>query len=51
MANALEVHHASGQVWRYEGVSEAKYQQLMAAPSIGAHFNQHIKDRHPGKKI
>lgn len=47
----LEVHHASGQKWLYRGVSQEKYDALMGAPSMGAHFNTHIKTQHPGRQI
>ena len=35
----------------YEGVSPQEYSALMAAPSKGAWFNAHIRDRHPFREV
>ena len=42
----LGVEFGNGKVFHYEGVSAAKHQDLMAAPSKGIHFNKHIKNAH-----
>jgi hypothetical protein len=40
----LEVEFVSGSVYRYRNVEEDVYERLLAAPSKGAFFNEHIKD-------
>jgi lysyl-tRNA synthetase class 2 len=40
----LELALRSGRRYRYFDVPELAYRRLLAAPSIGAHFNAHIRD-------
>ncbi|MCW7537280.1 KTSC domain-containing protein [Aquabacterium sp. A7-Y] len=40
----LEVEFVTGRVYRYLDVPELAYQQLMAAPSLGRHFNARVRD-------
>lgn len=47
----VKVRFHSGAVHRYDGVTAATFSQMMAAPSIGRHFAQHIKPHHPATKI
>jgi hypothetical protein len=44
--NELEIEFANGGVYRYAGVTADDHAKLMAAASIGKHFQQHI--RHGG---
>jgi KTSC domain-containing protein len=41
----------SRRTYEYDGVTEAEYAALLAAPSRGAWFNQHIKPRHPCRQV
>lgn len=47
----LEVEFHSGAVYRYRGVPEEEYERLIAAPSIGAYFNEHIRDAHQCERM
>ncbi len=49
----LTVKFKNGAVHQYRNVPVAKYEELMAAESHGAHFNQHIraKEEHPSRRI
>lgn len=40
----LEVEFNSGRVYQYLGVSDAEYQNLLAAGSIGRWFNKKIRE-------
>jgi hypothetical protein len=42
----LEIEFHSGAVYRYLEVPRTAYQQLLAAPSLGRHFNAEIRDRY-----
>jgi hypothetical protein len=33
----------TGKRWKYFGVSEQTYRDMLASPSIGRYFNQHIR--------
>ncbi len=48
---SLLVRFKHGGTYRYEGVSAKKYQELMAAPSIGKHVHTHIKGSHKHSKV
>lgn len=39
----LIVHYKTGKSYNYEGVSQAEYDALEAADSIGSHLHKHIK--------
>jgi len=41
--DAMEVELASGQVYRYEGISREQYDAFMASDSKGKYFNGVIK--------
>jgi hypothetical protein len=43
-------YKTSGQIYHHEGVSRQSFMSMMAAESIGKHFNQHILKQHPGKR-
>jgi len=40
---ALEVEYRQGGIYRYQGVSQGVFEQLMNAPSKGTFINQQIK--------
>lgn len=42
----LNITFASGRTYSYCGVPEWKYLGLVAAPSKGEFFNEHIRDQH-----
>ncbi|MBK1622389.1 KTSC domain-containing protein [Afifella marina] len=39
----LFIAFRSGRIYRYEGVSEATFRDLLAAPSAGAFFNETLR--------
>ncbi len=39
----LEAELQTGQVYRYSGVERTTFDALLAAPSVGAFFNAHVK--------
>jgi KTSC domain len=45
------VFRESWRTYVYEGVPPDEYAALMAAPSKGAWFNAHIRDRYPFREI
>lgn len=46
-SQTLEVEfNGNGKVYRYHGVPEEKFQQMMAAKSVGSHFLFHVKNAH-----
>ena len=47
----LFVTFKSGSTYRYEGVDEATYQGLLAAPSAGSYFASVIKDAYPTERV
>jgi hypothetical protein len=47
----LEVEFRSGAIYRYRGVPEQVYQDLLSAESKGKYFNQHIRNRFTYAKI
>jgi hypothetical protein len=47
----LELEFRSGVSYRYLGVPEPVYQELLSAESKGRYFNQHIRNRFTYVKI
>jgi hypothetical protein len=47
----LEVVFRAGGVYRYQGVPESIYHELMAAPSHGTFFQKHVKVQYPYVKV
>ncbi len=47
----MEIVFRAGGVYRYRQVPESVYQNLMAAPSHGTFFQQHIKNRYAYVKV
>jgi hypothetical protein len=43
--NTLEVEYHDGKIYQHAGVTAAHHAALLAAPSIGAHFNTRIKGK------
>jgi hypothetical protein len=43
LADTLEVEFSSGQIYQYNGVPRAKFDELLAAESAGKFLNEHIK--------
>ena len=50
-SSTLEIAFRNGGVYRYNGVPQQEYQNLMAAPSHGTYFNQNIKDKYSCTKV
>lgn len=48
--NTMTVLFRDGSRFHYADISAEKHQQLMAASSIGKHFAQHIKGKHPHRR-
>lgn len=49
--NTLSVKFSSGETYHYPGVSASDHARLMAAPSIGSHFQQHVRPKFKGTKL
>ncbi|WP_047198229.1 KTSC domain-containing protein [Caldimonas brevitalea] len=47
----LEVEFATGRVYRYEDVPQEAYDELLAADSLGRHFNARVRDRYPTEEV
>lgn len=47
----LHVQFHSGATYVYSGVSAEKHQAFVDADSIGSHFQRHVRDNHPQRKI
>ncbi|OGX14377.1 MAG: hypothetical protein A2351_01965 [Omnitrophica bacterium RIFOXYB12_FULL_50_7] len=47
----LEVVFRAGGVYRYQGVPESVYHELMAASSIGTFFQKNIKTQYSFTKV
>lgn len=47
----LHVRFKNGGLFSYSGVTNAMYNDLLAAESIGAHFSKHIRTKHKGTKL
>lgn len=45
----LEVEFKNGAVWHYEGVPQAKYDDMIEAESIGSYFSHNIRGKFEGK--
>jgi hypothetical protein len=43
----LRIRFTSGREYDFCGVPESVYRGLISAPSKGAYYNDHIKDRYP----
>lgn len=47
----LEVEFLNGRIYRYFNVAADAYVAILQAPSKGAFFNAHIKDRYPSQRL
>jgi len=47
----LEIEFLSGGVYEYSEIRKELHEDLMAAPSHGKYYNQHIKGEFPSKKL
>ena len=47
----LHVRFKNGGLYSYSGITNAMYNDLLAAESIGAHFGRHISTKHKGTKL
>lgn len=47
----LEIEFNSGRIYQYSNVPEDIYEGLMAAPSHGKYFYQHIRDVYPDRRV
>ena len=50
-AAALVVEFTSGDFYEYANVNAEQFDALLKAESVGKHLNQHIKGKHPFKKL
>jgi hypothetical protein len=46
--STLSVRFQSGDTYQYKGVSSEQHAKLLAAPSIGAHFQTHVRPKYKG---
>jgi KTSC domain len=49
--STLEVEFHSDKVYRYFAVPHSVYDGLVSAPSVGAFFNQRVRDRYPEERV
>ena len=49
--STLEVEFHSDKVYRYFAVPHSVYDGLMTADSVGAYFNQRVRDRYPEQRV
>lgn len=49
--NKMHVEFKNGSVYEYDNVSAAEHQALAGAPSVGEHFNKHVKFGFSYKKL
>jgi hypothetical protein len=47
----LELEFGSGAIYRYAGIPEQVYRELLNAESKGRYFNQHIRNRFTHTKV
>jgi hypothetical protein len=47
----LEIVFRAGGVYRYQGVPESVFHGMMAAPSHGTYFQNHVKSQYPFVKV
>lgn len=47
----LEVEFKGGSVYQYAGVPQAKYDEMLMAPSVGKYLNDQIKPTYAATKI
>ena len=47
----LAITFTTGRAYEYLGVQPSVHDALMAAPSAGTFFNQHIRDQYPFREI
>jgi hypothetical protein len=50
-AATLEVEFTSGRVYRYFAVPASAHRRLLAADSVGAHFNAEVRTRYPHAEV
>jgi len=47
----LYVEFNSKTVYKYEGVSQEKHDEMVKADSVGCYFNKHVKKFYPYTKV
>ena len=47
----LEIEFNSDKVYRYFAVPHAVYEGLVSAESVGAYFNEKVRDRYPEERV
>jgi len=47
----LELKFRTGTIYRYFNVPHLVFEELLAAESLGAYFNRHIRPRFPYKQL
>lgn len=49
--NEMHVQFHSGATHVYAGVTAEKHAAMMGAESIGAHFHEHVRNRHDQRRV
>ena len=49
--NILEIEFTTGAVYDYPGVPQAKYDEMLMAPSVGRYFAAEIKKQYQGSRV
>ena len=47
----MRLQFASGATHDYDGVTPEQHQALIGADSIGSHFQSHVRNRFPQRKV
>lgn len=50
-ASILQVKFQNGRVYRYQGVPQSVFENLLRADSKGRFFNAQIRDRYPCQRL
>lgn len=51
LSGTLEIEFTNGSLYQYSDVPEPFYRELMAAPSHGTYFNEHVREWYHFRKI
>ena len=46
----LGIQFASGAIYEYDSIPPEEHEALLNSPSVGKHFNAHIKPQHVGRR-
>lgn len=47
LTGTLEIEFTDGRIYQYSGVKTSTYKDFLSSGSLGAYFNQQIRDNYP----